>query len=421
MSLLLGAIADDYTGASDLASTLAGNGLRVVQTIGIPAADSVLPDVDAVVIALKSRSIAPAEAVAQSLAAQAWLRERGARHVLFKICSTFDSTAQGNIGPVTDALAERAGSMPLVCPAFPRNGRTVYQGHLFVGAQRLDESPLKDHPVTPMRDSSLVRLMQAQSLRPVGLLPLSTMAQGLDVVRLALGRLREQGCGSVIADAVSQADLELLGRVALEDSLSVGASGIGLGLARALASERARGEASSVPTATDPSAGSLILAGSCSAATLAQIDAAVASMPVLRLDVLALLEGAKIDSAVTWVREQLRHGPALVASSAAPAQVRELQARYGGEKVSALLEGALAEIARQLADQGLSRLIVAGGETSGAVVDRLGIDAFLIGAELAPGVPMLYTLGRHYPGLQLVLKSGNFGERDFFTRAVEAD
>lgn len=421
MSLLLGAIADDYTGASDLASTLAGNGLRVVQTIGIPAADSVLPDVDAVVIALKSRSIAPAEAVAQSLAAQAWLRERGARHVLFKICSTFDSTAQGNIGPVTDALAERAGSMPLVCPAFPRNGRTVYQGHLFVGAQRLDESPLKDHPVTPMRDSSLVRLMQAQSLRPVGLLPLSTMAQGLDVVRLALGRLREQGCGSVIADAVSQADLELLGRVALEDSLSVGASGIGLGLARALASERARGEASSVPTATDPSAGSLILAGSCSAATLAQIDAAEASMPVLRLDVLALLEGAKIDSAVTWVREQLRHGPALVASSAAPAQVRELQARYGGEKVSALLEGALAEIARQLADQGLSRLIVAGGETSGAVVDRLGIEAFLIGAELAPGVPMLYTLGRHYPGLQLVLKSGNFGERDFFTRAVEAD
>ena len=247
MSLLLGAIADDYTGASDLASTLAGNGLRVVQTIGIPAADIVLPDVDAVVIALKSRSIAPPEAVAQSLAGEAWLRARGARHVLFKICSTFDSSAQGNIGPVTDALAQRAAAMPLVCPAFPRNGRTVYQGHLFVGAQRLDESPLKDHPLTPMRDSSLVRLMQAQSRRPVGLLPLSTMAQGMDAMREALDRLREQGCGSVIADAVCDTDLEMLGRMALEDSLSVGASGIGLGLARALAPVRAVPAAAPMP------------------------------------------------------------------------------------------------------------------------------------------------------------------------------
>jgi uncharacterized protein YgbK (DUF1537 family) len=247
------------------------------------------------------------------------------------------------------------------------------------------------------------------------------MAQGLDAVRLALGQLRAQGYGSVVADAVSEADLELLGRAALEDSLSVGASGLGLGLARALASALPTGAASSMPTVPAIGAGSLILAGSCSAATLAQIDAAEAHMPVLKLDVAALLEGAKIDTAVTWAREQLQHGPALVASSAGPAQVRELQARYGGEKVSALLEGALAEIARQLADRGLSRLIVAGGETSGAVVDRLGIEAFLIGAELASGVPMLHALGGRYPGLQLVLKSGNFGERDFFTRAVEAD
>ncbi len=421
MSLLLGAIADDYTGASDLASTLAGNGLRVVQTIGIPATDIALPNVDAVVIALKSRSTAPADAVAQSLAAEAWLRERGARHVLFKICSTFDSTAQGNIGPVTDALAQRAGAMPLVCPAFPRNGRTVYQGHLFVGAQRLDESPLKDHPLTPMRDSSLVRLMQAQSGRPVGLLPLSTMAQGMDATREALDRLREQGCGSVIADAVFESDLELLGRVALDDSLSVGASGLGLGLARALASARSGSADTPMPAALAGTTGALILAGSCSAATLAQIAVAEEHMPVLRLDVPALLDGrATIDTAVTWAREQLQHGHALVASSAAPAQVLELQARYGAEKVSALLEGSLAAIAQQLAEQGLSRLIVAGGETSGAVVDRLGIDAFLIGAELAPGVPMLYALGRRHEGLQLALKSGNFGDRDFFMHAAQA-
>jgi uncharacterized protein YgbK (DUF1537 family) len=421
MSLLLGALADDYTGASDLASTLAGNGLRVVQTIGIPAAELSLPDVDAVVIALKSRSIAPADAVAQSLAAEAWLRERGARHVLFKICSTFDSTAQGNIGPVTDALAQRAEAMPLVCPAFPRNARTVYQGHLFVGAQRLDESALKDHPLTPMRDSSLLRLMQAQSDRPVGLLPLATLSQGMEATRAMLDRLRREGCGSVIADAVSESDLEKLGRLALNDSLSVGASGLGLGLARALASSRVVSASTPMPQAATGANGSLILAGSCSAATLAQIAAAKEQMPVLHLDVPALLQGRVfVDAAVAWAREQLRHGPALVASSAESATVLELQARYGAEKVSALLEGSLAAIAQQMAEEGLSRLIVAGGETSGAVVDRLGIDAFLIGAELAPGVPMLYALGRRHAGLQLVLKSGNFGDRDFFIRAAKA-
>jgi uncharacterized protein YgbK (DUF1537 family) len=421
MSLLLGAIADDYTGASDLASTLAGNGLRVVQTIGIPAADIELPDVDAVVVALKSRSIAPAEAVAQSQAAEAWLRSRGARHVLFKVCSTFDSTAKGNIGPVTDALAERAGAMPLVCPAFPRNGRTVYQGHLFVGSKRLDESPLKDHPITPMRDSSLVRLMQAQSARPVGLLPLAVIAQGVAAVREELARLRQQGCGSVIADAVSEADLEVLGQVALDEPLSTGASGLGLGLARALAAQRQAVPPAARADVLQSERGSLILAGSCSAATLEQIAVAEQRMPVLRLDVQALLDGsATTEAAAVWARQQLAQGPALIATSAAPAQVLELQARYGGERVSAVLEGALATLAQQLAEHGLSRLIVAGGETSGAVVDRLGVEAFLIGAELAPGVPMLYALGRRHAGLRLVLKSGNFGDRNLFGRAVQA-
>ncbi|MET0330472.1 MAG: 3-oxo-tetronate kinase [Dyella sp.] len=422
MSLLLGAIADDYTGASDLASTLAGNGLRVVQTIGIPAADIELPEVDAVVVALKSRSIAPAEAVAQSQAAEAWLCGRGARHVLFKVCSTFDSTAKGNIGPVTDALAASTGAMPLVCPAFPRNGRTVYQGHLFVGAKRLDESPLKDHPITPMRDSSLVRLMQAQSTRPVGLLPLAVIAQGVAAVREELARLREQGCGSVIADAVSEADLEVLGQVALDEPLSTGASGLGLGLARALVAQRQAVPPAVRTNAAQGARGSLILAGSCSAATLEQIAVAEQHMPVLRLDVQALLDGsANVDAPLAWATQQLAQGPALIATSAAPAQVLELQARYGGEHVSAVLEGTLATLAQRLAEQGLSRLIVAGGETSGAVVDRLGVEAFLIGAELAPGVPMLYALGRRHAGLRLVLKSGNFGDRDLFGRAAQAD
>lgn len=419
--LHLGAIADDYTGASDLASTLADNGLRVIQTIGVPAGDIELPDVDAVVVALKSRSISAVEAIRQSLEAESWLRARGASHVLFKVCSTFDSTAQGNIGPVTDALAERLGAMPLVCPAFPRNRRTVYQGHLFVGSDRLDESPLKDHPVTPMRDSSLVRLMAAQSLRPVGLLPLTAIRAGEDVVRNELARLRARGVGSVIADAIFDADLEVLGRVALDDSVSTGASGLGLGLARALVRELGIDNDIAAGTASFDPRGSLVLAGSCSAATLEQLDIAERDVPVLRLEGDAVLSGrANVSDAVDWARRRLAEGPAIIATSAPPDRVAALQARYGAQQVSAVLEGTLADIASRLAAEGLSRLIVAGGETSGAVVDRLGIEAFLIGRELAPGVPMLHALGRCHPALRLVLKSGNFGGPDFFAEAVRA-
>jgi uncharacterized protein YgbK (DUF1537 family) len=421
MSLHLGAIADDYTGASDLASTLAGNGLRVIQTIGVPADDIALPPVDAVVVALKSRSIPAAEAVRQSLEAETWLRARGAAHVLFKVCSTFDSTAQGNIGPVTDALAERLGAMPLVCPAFPRNRRTVYQGHLFVGSDRLDESPLKDHPITPMRDSSLVRLMAAQSRRPVGLLPLSVIRAGEDVVRTELARLRARGVGSVIADAIFDADLEVLGRVALDDTVSTGASGLGLGLARALVKDFGIDGGVELGGASFDLRGSLVLAGSCSAATLEQLDVAERDLPVLRLGGEALLTGhASVEDAIDWARRRLADGPAIIATSAPPDRVAALQARHGAQKVSAVLEGALADIASRLADEGLSRLIVAGGETSGAVVDRLGIEAFLIGRELAPGVPMLHALGRRHTDLRLVLKSGNFGGPDFFGEAVRA-
>jgi uncharacterized protein YgbK (DUF1537 family) len=422
MSLYLGAIADDYTGASDLASTLAGNGLRVVQTIGVPPDDIELPDVDAVVVALKSRSIPAEVAVRQSLAADAWLRAHGAAHVLFKICSTFDSTAEGNIGPVTDALAASRHAMPIVCPAFPRNRRTVYQGHLFVGSDRLDESPLKDHPITPMRDSSLVRLMSAQSDRPVALLPLAVIRAGDDVVRTELARLRREGYGSVIADALTDGDLEVLGRVALDDAVSTGASGMGLGLARAIAGDKGTRAEPVVTRAPDDLRGSLVLVGSCSAATLEQLDLAEREWPVLRLGVEELIAGStSVKAVVDWARLRLADGPAFVATSASPNRVAALQAAHGAEHVSALLEGVLAEVASELAAHGLSRLIVAGGETSGAVVDRLGIEAFLIGRELAPGVPMLHALGRRHANLRLVLKSGNFGGPRFFTEAIIAE
>jgi uncharacterized protein YgbK (DUF1537 family) len=421
MSILLGAIADDYTGASDLASTLAGNGLRVVQTIGLPPDDLDLPEVDCVVVALKSRSIPAGAAVALSLVADTWLRARGARHVLFKICSTFDSTAAGNIGPVTDALAARAGGVALVCPAFPRTRRTVYQGHLFVGAEPLDESPLKDHPLNPMRDSSLIRLMARQSRAPVGHIPLEIVERGAEAIQTEASRLSESGVVSIIVDAVSDRHLETIGRVALGFLVSTGASGLGLGLARALATQRPA--ATSAIDASTPGKAdkTLILAGSCSAATLQQIAVAEANIPVHHLDLEGLIGGDDATGhAIDFARRRLDQGPVLIASSRPPDAVVALQHRYGAAATSHAIEAALAEIAEVLLPAGISKLIMAGGESSGAVVDRLGFQAFRLGQEIAPGVPLLHSIGARHPGLRIVLKSGNFGGPDFFARAVEA-
>ncbi|KQP08127.1 serine kinase [Methylobacterium sp. Leaf99] len=414
MSLALGAVADDYTGASDLANTLTRAGLRTVQTIGIPADNLVLPEVDAVVVALKSRSIPAADAVARSRAAEAWLRARGAGHVLFKICSTFDSTPAGNIGPVMDAL--RAGRIALVTPTFPETGRTVYQGHLFVGGVPLNESPLKDHPLNPMRDADLVRVLARQSTAPVGLVDLPIVAAGPAAVAARLDALAAEGMGAAIADAVFESDLETLGKAALRHPLSVGASGLGLGLARALvaAGRGGRGTDADAPVGGHAAC----LAGSCSQATLGQIAAAEAVMPVLRLDPERILAGAgAVSDAVAWAGARIGAGPVLIASSAEPATVRALQARHGGEAVGHAIEAALAALAEALVARGVRRLVVAGGETSGAVVDRLGLRAFLLGPEIAPGVPVLRTLGGATP-MRLALKSGNFGGPDFFVRAL---
>ncbi len=421
MSLSLGVIADDYTGASDLANALATNGLRVVQTIGVPPESLALPDVDAVVVALKSRSIPAADAVGQSLEADHWLRARGAAHVLFKICSTFDSTDAGNIGPVSDALREASGGgITLVNPGFPGTGRRVFQGHLFVHDQPLNESPLKDHPLNPMRDANLVRVLARQSRAPVGLVPLQVVEQGADAVRGALAKLAEEGVGAAIVDAVNDQHFEILGQVALDRPISTGASGLGIGLARAL------GRLDIVPAHaaetgdTPPGGYAAILAGSCSKATLEQIALAEQSMPVLRLDVETLLGSAdEARAALAWARERLPDGPVLIASSRAPAEVAALQKRHGGTAIGEAIEACLAEIAAGLADGGLGRLVVAGGETSGAVVNRLGLQGFLIGAEIAPGVPALTVIGRAHAGLRIALKSGNFGGPDFFARALD--
>ncbi|GJD57519.1 3-oxo-tetronate kinase [Methylobacterium dankookense] len=417
MTLSLGCVADDYTGASDLANTLTKAGLRTVQTIGIPADDLALPEVDAVVVALKSRSIPADRAVALSREADAWLRGRGAAHVMFKICSTFDSTDQGNIGPVLDALREDAGeAIALVTPAFPETGRSVYQGHLFVGAVPLDESPLKDHPLNPMRDANLVRVLARQSAGPVGLIDMATVAKGADSVRERLAALAGEGKAAAIADAIFDADLETLGRAALAHKVSCGASGLGLGLARALAQPGSADPAADV--LAEPVGGlAACLAGSCSQVTLQQIEAAEALMPVLRLDPERLIaEGAAIEEALAWAGERVESGPVLIASSASPEAVRALQARHGVERAGHAIEGALAHLAAAFVARGVRRLVVAGGETSGAVVDHLGLRAFRVGPEIAAGVPVLRTAAGE--PMLLALKSGNFGGRDFFGRAL---
>jgi uncharacterized protein YgbK (DUF1537 family) len=422
VTLALGCIADDYTGASDLANTLTRCGLRTVQTIGVPSDDLRLPEVDAVVVSLKSRSIEAGLAVSRSRAAEKWLRGRGADHVLFKICSTFDSTDAGNIGPVMDALrADSGDTIVLVTPAFPETGRTVYMGNLFVGVVPLNESPLKDHPLNPMHDSNLVRVLARQSRAKVGLVDLAVIARGPEAVRARLADLAKNGIGAAIADAVFERDLETIGTIALDHRVSVGASGLGLGLARALvASGKVKPNAPNAATDAAVGGPAACLAGSCSQATLQQIANAEKAMPVLHLDsdrVVAGREEAR--RALSWARERLGEGPILIASSSTPDKVAALQARHGRDAAGHAIEQAMADIAEGLVQSGVRRLVVAGGETSGAVVDRLGIPGFLVGAEIAAGVPVLRAVGARDGDMLLALKSGNFGGPEFFSDALK--
>jgi uncharacterized protein YgbK (DUF1537 family) len=421
-NLSLGCLADDYTGASDLANTLTRQGLRTVQTIGVPPDDLVLPEVDAVVVSLKSRSIQADVAVERSRAAEKWLRGRGAGHVLFKVCSTFDSTDAGNIGPVMDTLrADSGDAIVLVTPAFPETGRTVYQGNLFVGAVPLNESPLKDHPLNPMHDSNLVRVLARQSRTKVGLVDLATLSRGADAVRGRLAELVGKGIGAAIIDAVFDRDLETIGDVALDHRLSVGASGIGLGLARGLvASGKVKSGAAGAVSGAPVGGPAACLAGSCSQATLGQVANAEQTMAVLHLDPEQVIAGSgEVRRALAWASERISDGPILIASSSTPDQVAALQSRHGRDAAGHAIEQAMADIAEGLVGSGVRRLVVAGGETSGAVVDRLRIPGFLVGEEIAAGVPVLRSVGADKGDMLLALKSGNFGGPEFFSDALK--
>jgi uncharacterized protein YgbK (DUF1537 family) len=419
---LLGAIADDLTGATDLCNTLVREGMRTVQTVGVPPAGFAVPDADAIVVALKSRTIPAAEAVAQSLAALDWLTTAGASRFFFKYCSTFDSTDAGNIGPVADALLDRlGGGRALACPAFPETGRAVFQGHLFVGDALLCDSPMRDHPLTPMRDASLVRVLGRQTPHRVGLIAFADIDCGAERISGRLDALAAEGIRHVIADALSDRHLRAIGEAVAGDHLVTGGSGVARGLPAAW---RRRGwlaenvAADTLPHLPGPSA---ILAGSCSAATLRQIAAfAAAGGTTLKLAPADIArDPATVGRALDWARRGLGAGPVLIHASAPVDEVAAAQAALGRDEAAALVEGAMAELARGLVAAGVRRLVVAGGETSGAVTAGLGVRALRIGRQIDPGVPWTSALGAMAP-LSLALKSGNFGAEDFFAKAIAA-
>ncbi|MCM2252265.1 MAG: four-carbon acid sugar kinase family protein [Ramlibacter sp.] len=413
--LLLGCIADDFTGATDLANNLVRGGMRVVQTIGVPAGP-LDRAADAVVVALKSRTIAAADAVRQSLDALRWLRSQGARQIYFKYCSTFDSTAQGNIGPVTEALMDALGTgFTIATPAFPDNQRTVFKGYLFVGDVPLHESGMRDHPLTPMTDANLVRVLQAQCRRKVGLIDYRAVAAGAQAIAARIAELRSSGCAIAVVDAIGNDDLLRLGPALKDMALVTAGSGVAIGLPRNFGIQASPG-AAQLPPAGGAQA---VLSGSCSVATHRQVRAFIAAgRPGFVVDPLRVAAGEDVPAqALAWAAPLLAQGPVLVYSTAQPQAVKDVQERLGVDEAGALVERTLAKIARGLVALGVRQLALAGGETSGACVQALGVTQMQIGPQIDPGVPWCYATSGGGHGLHLALKSGNFGAEDFFAKA----
>ena len=413
--MILGCIADDFTGASDLANTLARNGMTTTQFIGVPKRPPAMA-CDAGVIALKTRSAPVTDAVAASLSALQWLKDAGCRQFFFKYCSTFDSTPLGNIGPVAEALLDAlGGSTAIVCPAFPTTGRRLFMGHLFVNDRLLNESGMETHPITPMTDPDIRRWLALQATGPVGHVPLPVVRRGADALNAAIASQAEEGRRLIVVDAVEDDDLVTIGRASRNATLITGGSGVALGLPHNF---RSAGLLTSALREVRAVAGpGLVLSGSCSAASRAQVAAYTGGHPTLAVDPSALMEGAMdAPRALTWLVEHREKGP-MVSTTAEPAVVAAGQKRFGREKLAAAIEDFFAAVASGAVASGYRRLVVGGGETSGAVTTALGLDAFEIGYEIDPGVPALFAesdSGR----LGLALKSGNFGGRDFYSKAM---
>lgn len=414
MTPWLGVIADDYTGATDLAGMLVREGTSAVQYLGVPADGIAVPDADCLVVALKSRSIAADDAVEQSLAAARWLLAQGVQQLFFKYCSTFDSTPAGNIGPVAEALAREVGSViTVLAPAVPENGRTVYQGNLFVGSVPLNESSLRTHPLNPMTDSNLMRVFDAQATTRAGLVSHATVREGAGAIASRLEELTREGFAFAVTDSLDHIDLEAIGEAVAGSPLVTGAAGLAVGLARA----RSEGDGARQEPPSPPEGRAAVLSGSCSTATQGQVALHKASFPSFEIDPRQLAAGEDVAArAIAFARDHADTVP-LIYSSADPGEVAAVQGELGVANSASLIESAFAEIARGLVADGVRRLVVAGGETSGAVVSGLGISAIEIRGEVDPGVP--WTVAVDDPRIGLLLKSGNFGSPDIFSRALE--
>ncbi len=419
MSPFLGCIADDVTGATDMANMLVRGGLRAVQSFGVPETDDFTDECDAVVVALKSRSIPAEEATALALRSLHALQTIGAQRFFFKYCSTFDSTPQGNIGPVAEALMnELCVEQTLFCPALPENGRTVYCGHLFVHGKLLNESGMERHPLNPMTDANLVRVLQNQSTQKVGILPASAIDRGVEGIQERLEALRRDGVALVISDAINDEQLEQLADALANHTLVTGGSGIGYWLAKAWRKQGSVPPNANAVDSPQVEGMSAVLSGSCSDTTQRQINHFRSRFPSFKIDTARLSnrESAAEDAA-SWAEQRLSQGPVLIYSDPEAVERRHAEVDAGNTSIAESVERAMGEIAKRLVACGVRRLIVAGGETSGAVVRALGILAVRIGPQIDPGIPWTETLAE--PRMALALKSGNFGTDDFFEKALE--
>ncbi len=416
MTTVLGCIADDFTGATDLAGLLARSGFPVSLRIGVPVG----PPEDTApfeVVALKIRTAPVAEAVGEARKALDWLQGAGAEHFFWKYCSTFDSRPEGNIGPVAEAIMEAVGAWQTIyCPAFPENGRTIFMGHLFVGRQPLDESPMKDHPLTPMRDSSLLRLLAPQVKGEVGLVDRLTVARGAGAIRAALDDLAGKGVAHVIVDAVADEDLRVIAEACRDMTVMTGGSAVAMPLPELFRASGRLGESTEARVRAEIGAPAIVLSGSCSAMTRAQVAAYAATAPSYRLDPVALA-GNGAGEALDWLSRQALDAAPLIYATAEPEAVKAAQDKLGVKMAGDIVEAALAELAVAARDLGARRFVVAGGETSGAVTQALGVTRLDIGREIAPGVPWTYCESGGHP-IALALKSGNFGREAFFADAL---
>ncbi len=418
MTTFFGAIADDFTGATDLAGLLARSGVRVSLRIGVPQQ----PPSDTApleIIALKCRTAPVEDAIAETLAALDWLRKAGAQRFFWKYCSTFDSTPRGNIGPVAEALMKAlATEQTIYCPAFPENGRAIFMGNLFVGELPLDESPMKDHPLTPMRDSNLMRLLAPQVTKPVGLANRHVVAKGTEALRQRLGQLQSEGVAHVVVDAVANDDLSVIAEACGDMVLLTGGSAVAMPLPAIWISQGLVRKSDASHGTTHENGPAIILSGSCSAMTNRQVAACLAQgHPAVKLDPVELAaDGAT--AAMDWLSAHLQGPAPLIYATAAPDAVRAAQTALGVERAGALIEDTLAACAVRARDLGFRQFVVAGGETSGSVTKALGISQLTVGREIAPGVPWCFaeTAGH---AVAITLKSGNFGGEDFFETALE--